>query len=170
MNLYESKQFYLNVYHIIWSKSLHEYLHDFLFSKSFHLFRIYTNLCEYILNLYEVMHTATLLHMVALLDSHTLLRTAAHCHVHCRTATHRRKHCRTLPRDLNLNSTNWYKWDITLWSSFPIYVNLYEFMRIYVNLYEFTYGLRGYPAVRQCAAIRAAVCGSARGSMRQCAW
>jgi hypothetical protein len=37
-----------------------------------------------------------------------------------------------------------------------------------VNLYEFTYGLRGYPAVRQCAAIRAAVCGSARGGAQQC--
>jgi hypothetical protein len=35
-----------------------------------------------------------------------------------------------------------------------------------VNLYEFTYGLCGCAAVRQCAAVRAAVCGSAHSSMR----
>ena len=34
-----------------------------------------------------------------------------------------------------------------------------------MNLYEFTYGLPGSPAVRQCEAVRSAVCGSAHGSV-----
>jgi len=38
------------------------------------LFRIYANLNEYVLNLFENMHTAGLLHTASLLDSRTLPR------------------------------------------------------------------------------------------------
>jgi hypothetical protein len=70
MNSYELKQFYLNV-------RVYEFtfISTSLYFKLYDLFQIYTNLTEYILNIFENMLTAKLPHTAAPLDSRTLPRT-----------------------------------------------------------------------------------------------
>jgi hypothetical protein len=67
MNSYELKQFYLNV-------RVYEFtfISTSLYFKLSDLFQIYTNLTEYILNIFENMLTAKLPHTAAPLDSRTL--------------------------------------------------------------------------------------------------
>jgi hypothetical protein len=64
----------------------------FIFVSNYLIYsEIYTDLYEYVLNLFENMHTAALLHTTAAPDSHTLPRALPH------TARHIRALCRTLP-------------------------------------------------------------------------
>jgi hypothetical protein len=72
---------------------LHEYFRDSisLYFKLVELLRIHSDLDEYILNLFENMHTA------ALCCKLQRCQTVAHCPGHCRIAAHCRAPCRILP-------------------------------------------------------------------------
>jgi hypothetical protein len=58
---------------------------NMILSNLFNLFQIIPNLYEFVLILFENMHTAAQLHTTALPDSRTLPHTAAHCRTHFRT-------------------------------------------------------------------------------------
>ena len=89
--------------------NLHEYKRDFIlfYVKLFDLFRIYMNLYEHVLNLFENMHSAGLPHTAAPLDSRTLPRalpdsptllpTLPHTAALPDTGVRYAAHCRTLP-------------------------------------------------------------------------
>jgi hypothetical protein len=61
------------------------------------LFRIYTDLYEYVLNLFENMLTAGLPHTAAPLESRTLLRTLSDSRIPLCTLPRTLLHCRTQP-------------------------------------------------------------------------
>jgi hypothetical protein len=86
MNSYESNQCNVNVSKFTQKLKWYQF-------KLFDLLRIYTNLYGYVLNLFENMHTAALLHTAAPLDSRTLLRALPDIRTPPRTLPY----CRTRP-------------------------------------------------------------------------
>jgi hypothetical protein len=141
--------------------NLHEYLcdlfnvisNDSIYSECKGLYKLY----EYLLNLFENVHTVALPHTTALPDSRPLPHsrwTAAHCRKHCRTLPHTlartaghhhtASHCmnqnvahhtpHTANRTHSFTSISMYSNNL-MW----VYMNSCEFMCIYLNLCEFTW-------------------------------
>jgi hypothetical protein len=88
MNAHKFIRIYLNVYEFTCI------LTSFYFKLS-DLFQIYTDLSEYVLNLFENMPTAKLPHTAAPLDSRTLPRALPDSRILPRTLPRTLPHCRT---------------------------------------------------------------------------
>jgi hypothetical protein len=133
-----SNQFYLNLYWFTW-------ILTWLYFKLSDLFRrIYTNLYEYVFNLFENMLTAGLPHTAAPLDSRTLPRAQPDSHtlsrippyIAARTAGHSCALCRTMPH------TAWFQMPdsrtpLTAHRTTVAHRRQHDFKQVYVNVYAF---------------------------------